>query len=224
VREEQAAHTRQRILDAAWRLFEADGYARTTIRAIAAEADVAVDTVYASFGTKARVLTALIDARLNPNNSRVNVTERPEAHAVRDEADQRRQIHLFARDMAAVSERVRPVYELLRTASAVEPEMAKIFAEMDGYRLQNMTRAAEWFAARGPLRVSLDDAAATIWALASPDVARMLCDRLGRSTDEYAAWLEDTLVRALLPDAPASARRRAKRAEPQPTARARAMR
>ena len=116
--------------------------------------------------------------------------------------------------MAAVSERVRPVYELLRTASAVEPEMAKIFAEMDAYRLQNMTRAAEWFAARGPLRVSPDEAAATIWALASPDVARMLCDRLGRTTDEYAAWLEDTLVRALLPDAPVPARRRVKRAEP----------
>ena len=74
-----------------------------------------------------------------------------------------------------------------------------------------MTRAAEWFAAKGPLRVPVAEAAATIWALASPDVARMLCDGLGRSTDEYAAWLEYTLVRALLPDVPAPKPRRAAR-------------
>jgi AcrR family transcriptional regulator len=201
VRQEQAAQTRRRILDAAWSRFEAAGYARTTIREIASEADVAVDTVYATFGTKARILTALIDARLNPGDDRVNVMERPEAQAVRDEVDPRHQIHLFARDIAAISVRVRPVYEMLRTASAVEPEMGKVFAEMDRYRLANMTRAAEWFAARGPLRVPVEAAAATIWALASPDVARMLCDSLGKSTEQYAAWLEDMLVRALLPDA-----------------------
>jgi hypothetical protein len=92
------------------------------------------------------------------------------------------------------------VFEMLRTASAVEPEMSKVFAEMDRYRLVNMTRAAEWFAARGPLRLPVPEAAATIWALTSPDVGRMLCDGLGRTTQEYAAWLEDTLVRTLLPD------------------------
>jgi AcrR family transcriptional regulator len=200
VRQEQAAATRSRILDAAWRRFASAGYARTTIKEIAAEADVAVDTVYATFGTKARVLTALIDARLNPGNDQVNVMERPEAQAVRDETDPRRQIHRFAGDIAAISARVRPVYEMLRTASAVEPEMAAVLAEMDRYRLANMTRAAEWFAARGPLRVPVADAAATIWVLASPDVARLLCDGLGRSTDEYAAWLGAALERALLPD------------------------
>jgi AcrR family transcriptional regulator len=208
VRQEQAAQTRRRILDAAWSRFESAGYGRTTIREIASEADVAIDTVYASFGTKARILTALIDARLNPGNDRVNVMERPEAQAVRDETDPRRQIQLFARDIAGISQRVRPVYEMLRTAAAVEPEMGKIFAEMDRYRLANMTRVADWFAARGPLRVPVADAAATIWALASPDVARMLCDGLGRSTDEYAAWLEDVLVQALLPDATSPTRRR----------------
>ena len=62
--------------------------------------------MYATFGTKARILTALIDARLNPGNNRVNVMERAEAQAVRDEPDPRRQIHLFARDIAAISARV----------------------------------------------------------------------------------------------------------------------
>jgi AcrR family transcriptional regulator len=199
VREEQAARTRARILEAASERFAADGYGRTTVKAIADAADVAVDTVYAVFGTKARVLTALIDQRLAPAAGVANVTERPEAQAVRDETDPRRQIQLFARDIAAVSTRVRPVYEILRTASAVDPEMAAVHAEMDGYRLRNMAEAATWFAAQGPLRVDVERAGQLIWALASPDVARMLCDVQGWSEDEHAEWLADALIHALLP-------------------------
>jgi AcrR family transcriptional regulator len=199
VRQEQAALTRARILEAAGDLFVSLGYARTTIRQIAEAASVSVDTVYAVFGTKARVLTALIDQRLAPAAGVDNVLARPEAQAVRDEPNQRRQLHAFARDMAAISARVRPVYEILRTASAVEPEMAAIHAEMDAYRLRNMREAAKWIGARGAMRVDVDRAGEIIWALASPDVARMLCDDRNWTQDQYAEWLEDALVRILLP-------------------------
>jgi AcrR family transcriptional regulator len=208
VREEQAAQTRARVVDAAARLFLRDGYARTTIKAIAADAGVAVDTVYATFGTKARVLTAVVDRALVPQGDVPNVMERPEALAVRDEPDQRRQLHLYAQDMVTVMGRVGPIFEIMRTASAVEPQMAAVFAEMNGYRLRNMRQVAEWVAARGPLRVPVDRAAETIWAIASPDVTRMLREGRGWSEAEHAAWLEDTLVRLLLPDPPAATSRR----------------
>ena len=100
--------------------------------------------------------------------------------------------------MAAVSTRARDVYEIMRSASTVEPEMAATFAEMDNYRLRNMRQFAEWLAERGPLRVDVDRAALTIWALASPDLARMLCEGQGWSEAEHAAWLEDVLGQALL--------------------------
>jgi AcrR family transcriptional regulator len=200
LRQEQAAQTRARILEAAGDLFVSNGYARTTVRDIAEGANVADDTVYAVFGTKARVLTALIDRRLAPAEGVHSVLERPEAQAVRDESDQRRQVHLFARDMATVSARVRPVYEILRTAAAVEPQLGAIHAEMDGHRLRNMREAARWIAARGALRVDVERAGEIIWALASPDVARMLCDGRNWTLDQYAEWLEDALVRILLPD------------------------
>jgi AcrR family transcriptional regulator len=212
VRQEQAAQTRARILEAAGELFESNGYARTTIQAIADAARVAGDTVYATFGSKARVLTALIDVRLAPAAGVENVTDRPEAQAVRDEPDPRRQLRLFARDMAEVSARVRPVYEILRTASAVDPDMAEIRAEMDGYRLRNMQRAAGWIAARGTLRVEVDRAGEILWALASPDTARMLCDGRGWTQEQYAEWLEDVLVRTLLID-PKGERARGKRVD-----------
>lgn len=200
VRREQAAQTRARILDAAGELFEVDGYARTTIAGIAERAGVAADTIYKTFGSKARVLTALIDRRLAPATGVDNVLERAEARAVRDELDQRRLLHLFARDIASISSRVRPVYEIMRTASAVEPDMVAVRDEMDGYRLRNMAQVAEWLAARGPLRVDVARAAEIIWTLTAPDVGRMLCDTRGWTEHQYADWLEDTLIRSLLPD------------------------
>ena len=200
VREEQAARTRTRILDAAAELFLERGYARTTMKDIAVQADVARDTVHAIFGSKARVLTALIDHRLVPDGSVTNVTQLPEALAIKDEVDQRKQIELFAKFIAGISTELRPVFEILRTASAVEPEMAKVFEEMDQFRMNNMRTYASWIAARGALRVSTRQAGEIIWALASLDFARMLCDELGWTESQHARWLSETLVRTLLPD------------------------
>lgn len=199
VRDAQAAATRARIVDAATRLFLEDGYARTTVKAIAGAAEVAPDTVYATFGSKVRVLTAVIDARLAPGGE-ANVTERPETAAIQSETDRRRQIRLFALDIVEVLGRVGPVFEILRTAAAVEPDAAAVYTEMNGYRLANMRRMAGWLAANGPLKIDVDRAAETLWVIAGPDSARLLMEGRGWSPSQFAAWLEEVLVAALLPD------------------------
>ncbi len=200
VRQEQAAQTRARIVQAAGELFVAQGYGRTTVRQIADAAGVAVDTVYATFGSKPRVLTALIDERLSAGSGAANVMERPEALAVRDETDQRRQVQLLGRYLAGVVTGVMPVFEMLRTAASVEPAIADVHAEMQGYRLKNMRRAIDWIAARGPLRFPPARAAETLWALASPDTARQLMVGQGWSAERYGEWLADVLGRAILDD------------------------
>src|SRR5436305_4592993 len=200
VRDEQAARTRLRILDAAAELFLEDGYGRTTMKDIADRAGVARDTVHAVFGGKAKVLTALIDQRLVPDDSVANIRQRPDAQAIKNEVDQRKQIEMFADFICGISTQLRPVFEVLRTASAVDPEMGKVFEEQDQFRLKNMYVYAKWIAARGPLRVPTKRAGEIIWALASPDVARMLCDELGWSQQQHAQWLSDALTRTLLPE------------------------
>ena len=59
LRAARAADTRHRIEEAARHCFAERGYAATTLREVAAEAGVAVQTVYATFGSKATILRSL---------------------------------------------------------------------------------------------------------------------------------------------------------------------
>src|SRR4030081_1218517 len=104
-RQEQAAATRVEILEAAQRLFERQGYAATTMAAIAAEAGVALKTVYVAFETKSGVLRALWNLLLRGDEADVPVADRPWYREVVDEPDPERQLRLNARNARAVKER-----------------------------------------------------------------------------------------------------------------------
>jgi AcrR family transcriptional regulator len=64
LRAEQALLTRRRILEIARTRFLETGWAATTMKAVADEASVAPTTVYAVFGSKRALLSALIDEAL----------------------------------------------------------------------------------------------------------------------------------------------------------------
>lgn len=60
VRQKQAEETKKRITDAAEELIKAHGYEQTTIGAIAKQAGVATQTVYAIFNSKQGILTHIL--------------------------------------------------------------------------------------------------------------------------------------------------------------------
>src|SRR5882757_9367772 len=60
-REQAAAETRTAILDAAEKLFAANGYAATTVNEVAAAATVGPNTVYTSVGGKPQLVVALVE-------------------------------------------------------------------------------------------------------------------------------------------------------------------
>jgi AcrR family transcriptional regulator len=194
VRREHAALTRRRILEAADELFGANGYVRTTIARIAEQAGVATDTVYATFGSKGRVLTALLDMHLVHGADVQNELELPEARAIRDEPDQRSQIRLFVRFFIEGVERIAHVYAIMRSAAEVDAEVSSIFLEMQTYRARNVDRIAGWIAKNGRLRVSKKRAGEIIWALASPELISMLREQQRWSREEYAKWLGNYLA------------------------------
>src|SRR5688572_11109375 len=95
-RREQAAATRREILEAAQRLFERQGYATTTMAAIAAEAGVALKTVYVAFETKSGVLRALWNLLLRGDDGETPVADRSWYREVVEEPDSQRQLRLNA--------------------------------------------------------------------------------------------------------------------------------
>jgi hypothetical protein len=160
---------------------------------------VARDTVHAVFGTKVALIPAMVDLRLVPDESVSNVAESAEAMAVMNETDPVRQLELFAEFITQINVVLRPVFEVMRGAAPSEPAVASTLANLEKNRMRNMRLYASWFAARGPLRMSEEAAAETIFTIVSPDVGRLLCEELGWSRKRHAAWVSDVLKRTLLP-------------------------
>src|SRR5437016_2610782 len=82
-REQQARATRARIIAAAARRFLACGYAGTTMRAVAADAGVALPTVELVFGTKAKLLKAVIDVAIAGDDEPVPTLPAARRHRLR---------------------------------------------------------------------------------------------------------------------------------------------
>jgi AcrR family transcriptional regulator len=201
LRKQQAAQTRTRILDSAQKLFAERGYATSTVEAIAAAAGVAVDTVYAAFGSKRGVLQALLNVRVGGDEAELDLLAREGPQAVRRETDQKAQLAAFAADVSSIVERARPVDDIIRGAAAVDAEIATLRNEAQAYRYRNMRQLVSWLASKGPLRDALseEDAAAIVWAMTSPEVHGLLRVARGWSPERYATWLRDSLTRILLP-------------------------
>lgn len=201
LRAERARANREAILRAARRRFLADGYPRTSVAAIAAEAGVSEDLVYLLFKSKRRLLVDVLNFAVTGVVDSQRVLEQKGPLAVRDETDQRRQIAMFAHDIAQRVDRARAIDDVMRSAAIVDEEIAETYQTMQETRLANLTQFVGWLAANGPLRGRLDqeEASATVWALAGPDVHRMLVDGLGWGFEQYADWLHRTLESVLLP-------------------------
>src|SRR6266705_6930967 len=131
-RRAQAAETRRQILVAAQRLFEHQGYAATTMAGIAAEAGVALKTVYVVFETKSGVLRALWNLVLRGGDDDVPVAERQWYRAVLEEPDPERQLRLTARTSRTVKERAGQMLRVIRSAAPVDPDIAALWGRIQG--------------------------------------------------------------------------------------------
>jgi AcrR family transcriptional regulator len=201
LRAEQAAQTRLRILDASGDLFAERGYVATTIDAVAAQAGVAIDTVYAIFGTKKGLLSAVIDLRVTGSADESDVLAGDGPRRLQTMTDQRQMVAGFAADIAARVERVRPIDDVIRSAATIDPDIAELRARMQENRFSKLRAFTEWLAANGSLLddQDADTAAAVVWTLTSPEVNRLLRDVRGWSSQRYEQWLSTTLRRVLLP-------------------------
>ncbi len=192
LRAERAEVTRRRIVTAARHLFARDGYGATTLRDVAAEAEVAVQTVYAVHGSKAGILRAL----------RESVVRQPEAEAaLRDAMRQRSaagRLDLFGRSIRLRWELAGDVVAINRAASMSDPSVRPEVEAVLGIRRNGITALARSLEARYRPPMDVARAAAILDALTLYEVYAELVDVQGWTPDEYEVWLATTLRRQLL--------------------------
>src|SRR5213080_227516 len=129
-RREQAAATRREILESAQRLFEQHGYAATTMAAIAAEAGVALKTVYVAFETKSGLLRALWHLLLRGDEADAPVGERAWYREVLEEPDPEQQLRLTARNSRVVKQRAAALMAVISSAAPADPDIAALWSRI----------------------------------------------------------------------------------------------
>lgn len=200
-RRAQAEQTRRDIVIAAGALFRDRGYG-VSMPEIAAEAGVVVETVYRTFGTKAGLFRAVVEALLAGGVDRAQrpVEERAAIRAVIEERDPRRQIGLYAATQPGIHRRAGPILRALRDAKAGDAELGRLWAEMEAWRYQGQGRLVAMLAERGVLRPdrSVEAASDVLWALCSLAVYDQLVLDRGWEDDRYESWLSAALERELL--------------------------
>ena len=199
-RREQAAETRREILEAARRLFEQQGYAPTTMAAIATEAGVALKTVYVAFETKSGVLRALWNLLLRGDDDDVPVAGRDWYRGVLDEPDPARRLRLNASNSRIVKARAGAILRVVRTAAAVDADIAALGARIEAEFHANQREIVKRLHRDGALRPGLSVARATdiLWTLNHPDVWHLLAEERGWSAAAYERWFADTACAQLL--------------------------
>lgn len=203
VRRARAAQTRRRIIDAAARVFAVHGYAGATIPAIAAEAGVAVETVYRSAGGKANLLADAVRAAVagGAERAEVPVERRPAVRRVIEGPDAVRQLELYAATQPGIWQRVGPIMRALDAAAAGEPALIEVRDRLAAERLHGLRSGlGELLARQGVLRPGLTAGRAgdIAFALCGLPTYDALVTGCGWTPREYQRWLAETLVDALL--------------------------
>ena len=199
-RREQAAATRLEILEAAQRLFERDGYVATTMAVVAAEAGVALKTVYLAFETKAGLLRALWHLRLRGDEADVPIAERQWYRDVMAEPDPERQLRLGAHNARLVKERAGKLMRVMRDAAGTDADCAELWRRIQDDFLANQRAVVDTIEVKGALAPGLGAtrAADILWTLNHPDVWHLLVGGRGWTPEEWEQWFADTACAQLL--------------------------
>ena len=199
-RREQAAATRTEILDAAQRLFERDGYAATTMAAIAAEARVALKTAYVAFETKSGLLRALWNARLRGGQESVPIEQQQLYRKVLDEPDPEQQLRLNARNSREGKRRVAALAEVIRSAAPLDHDINELWKRINTEYHANQRAIVETLAHKNALKPDLDIERATdiLWTINHPNTWQLLVTQRGWTPEQYEQWAADTAITQLL--------------------------
>ncbi len=199
-RRERATVRRGRIVTAARQRFLTAGYVATTVAAVAADAQVSVDTIFKTFGGKVGLLEAAWWHALEGQGERP-AEERADIAA--QDGDARGMIATWAALSGEVGAETSGLFALIRSLAVVDPAVSDLYHRIEQSRTERMTHNAKLLAGTGAMRPGLSIAQARDILLAvSGHLPEPLLEQAGWSRTDYVDLVNRILQSALLDATP----------------------
>lgn len=199
-RADRARATRRRIIETATHLFTTDGYASTTMERVAAQAGVAVQTVYYTFGTKGQLLCEAMEFAGAGEHDPLPVPERPWMLEALTTTSPHRALALGVENGVDIYERAAPLWPAVNAAAVADPAVEKYWGGVTGARRAGMGRLVARIAELDGLRKRLDVETATdiMFVLNGHGTFQGLVTEADWALPTFKAWLYSALGEQLL--------------------------
>ena len=198
-RRADAEARQRRIIDAAAALFIEQGFGATSVDQIAATVDVSPESIYKKYGSKAGVLSAVIEVALVGDPDGIAVVDSAPGLADISGARCAARFADYAKFIRSLNERVAPLIRVMEQATSSEPALKELRS-----RLRDIQRAdcRHWIDQLGPqlLRpgLSTQQAVNVMSMINTPYVYSLLTVDGDMSADDYEQWLAHALPHLLL--------------------------
>lgn len=201
LRAEQAATTRQRIIDAAKDLLLTRGYAATTLDQIAGRAGVALPTLTGYFSNKPAlfqsVLRSVLSGTIDEDEPTIGEQLRDLLRTTKNPQELLAGVAFLYR---TANERAFDLFEIMRKAAAADPNIEHQREAGAEARRRDQAPLARNLKRRGALRPDLTEREANdiLWLYSSTDLYRLLVHDSNWKPQRYEQWLAETLANSLL--------------------------
>jgi AcrR family transcriptional regulator len=182
--------TRTAIIQAAARLFARQGYAATTIAAIAEESGVTPKSVYALADKPGLLLLAVEHTEAQARAHEHSEAPEPEDRQTAGEPE----------DTAGALLRRYPIQRAFEQAAAAEPVLREAWRRHERRRRADLKRLVRAAADAGRLRpgLTVGRATDTLWALVTWHAVALLVEQRGWSRAKLTEWLDQLLETVLV--------------------------
>lgn len=194
LRAQKAEETRRAIVGTARDLFAERGYGRVALSTVAAEAGVALNTVYASVGGKAALILAM--AEDSAGDEQTELTRRQ----VLATDDGRTILRLTAEGTRVVIERHDKTLTVLMDARNSDADVAKAADYAMSHYRNVLNSIADRLVDLEEVRAGMtrDQVRGVLWFYFGASAWTTAVRELGWSYDQASAWLQDQAAGAIL--------------------------
>ena len=200
LREQAARRTRTQIRDAAARFFVQQGYALTTMRQIADNAEVSERTAYLAFPSKLDLFMDVIGVATAGDDQPIPIAERSEFQSALSERDGKKALGLLVSMVTNVNERSGALVMAAHESAGADEALREAVMQGERAFARDMALIAQALHAHGALHpdLSVEEATDILLLLVSPQAHQVLRRDRKRSVARYRSTVLKALERALL--------------------------